>query len=284
MVRRTRRQRAVGRADPPSARVGRDGGLHAGQSHGPAAGDAREPRSPAGSRARRRRGPPRADRVARVGHPGTGRHRHGAGQEPRTRAALHDHRLHVAERPEARLWGAGAGDPVAADRTGRVSRPREFLSRRRPLPARQQAQHGGCRARLRGLARRRSARRGPPALDASRQAAGGRRLDRAPERQPADGLRDAARGSDGGLDAVAGGHVVAQSAVPDGRGLRLPAADRQPAEQDAAPHAPQAGPRLRPRHRACHPESGRPRLQGAVERRHVVSWPVADGPRQGPRA
>ena len=50
----------------------------------------------------------------------------------------------------------------------RVSRPREFLSRRRPLPTRQQAQHGGGRARLRGLARRRSARRGSSALDAGR--------------------------------------------------------------------------------------------------------------------
>ena len=58
----------------------------------------------------------------------------------------------------------------------------------------------------------------------------------------------------------------------------------QPAVEDAAAHAAQAGARLRPGRRAGHAEPGRPRLQGAVERRHLVPRPAADRARQGARA
>ena len=69
-----------------------------------------------------------------------------------------------------------------------------------------------------------------------------------------------------------------------GRALRVPAAVGESAQQGAAPHAAQAGAGLRPRLRAGDAEPGRPRLQGAVQCRHVVPRPAADRARQGARA
>ena len=69
------------------------------------------------------------------------------------------------------------------------------------------------------------------------------------------------------------------------RGVRLSAAaPGQSAEQGAAVDAAQAGPRLRRRRAAGHAEPRRSRLQGAVERRHLVRRQAADRPRQGPTA
>ena len=58
--------------------------------------------------------------------------------------------------------------------------------------------------------------------------------------------------------------------------LRLPAADGQPAVEEADDDDPQAGARLRSGNAAGHPESGRSRLQGAFQHRHVVSRAAAD--------
>ena len=58
--------------------------------------------------------------------------------------------------------------------------------------------------------------------------------------------------------------------------------DRDPARQEADPHAAQAGEGLRCRDAAVDPEPRRPRLQGHVERRHLVCRPPPDRARQGP--
>ena len=57
-----------------------------------------------------------------------------------------------------------------------------------------------------------------------------------------------------------------------------------PPSKTAAAHAAEAGARVRPRRGAGDAEPGGPRLQGAVERRHVVPRPPADRARQGARA
>ena len=57
----------------------------------------------------------------------------------------------------------------------------------------------------------------------------------------------------------------------------------QPAVEDAAPDAPEAGPGVRPRRRAGDAEPGRPRLQGALERGHLVPRAPADRARPQPR-
>ena len=66
-----------------------------------------------------------------------------------------------------------------------------------------------------------------------------------------------------------------------GRDRRLLSARRQPAVEGAAVDADEAGARLRHRHRAGHAEPGGPRLQGALERRHLVPRTPADRARQG---
>ena len=53
------------------------------------------------------------------------------------------------------------------------------------------------------------------------------------------------------------------------------------AVEAAAAHAAEAGARVRPRRRARDAEPGRPRLQGALEHRHLVARPPADRARQG---
>ena len=85
------------------------------------------------------------------------------------------------------------------------------------------------------------------------------------------------------VDAGAVGHVVAARAALHGRGLRLLPAGREPAGEDAHADAAQAGARLRTRRRAGDAESGRPRLQGPLERRHLVPRPALDRTRQGAR-
>ena len=216
MVRRSRGERAVGRPDPPPPRRRRDGGLHAGQPHRPAAGDARQLRPTPRRDPRRSRGSSRTDRVARVGNPGAGRHRRRTGPQPGARAARDDSRHALAERPEGRLRHAGAVDPGASHRAGRLPRPGKLLPGRRPLSAGEPAEYRGRRAGLRGLARWRAARYRPAPLDSRRTAAGRGRVDRPPRRRAADGLRDAARGGHRFVDAVAGGHLVVEGLVPDG--------------------------------------------------------------------
>ena len=104
------------------------------------------------------------------------------------------------------------------------------------------------------------------------------RHHRAPER-PGAAVRD-------DVDPVEAGHMDAaperyhRPARPavHGRGRRLPAADRRAADQEADHDADEAGPSVRRRRRAQHPEPGRRRLQGVVERGHVDDRPAADRP------
>ncbi len=103
-------------------------------------------------------------------------------------------------------------------------------------------------------------------------------------RRRAHVLRLAPAEPDARLDARAARHDEPARAPLHGRDLRLLPARRQPAVEAAAADAAQAGARLRPRRRAGDAEPGRPRLQGAVQRRHVVHRPAADRARQGARA
>ena len=66
------------------------------------------------------------------------------------------------------------------------------------------------------------------------------------------------------------------------RDLRLLPAVGRAADEEAAPLAPQAGPRLRRRHRPRHAEPGRPRLQGARELRLLVGRDAPDRARPAP--
>ena len=97
-----------------------------------------------------------------------------------------------------------------------------------------------------------------------------RRVDRAPGRCRAHAGRVAGAERAAGVDAAADRHRIAARAALHGRGVRLPAAGRQPAVEAAAADAAEAGARLRRRHRAGDAEPGGPRLQGAVEHRHLV--------------
>ena len=127
----------------------------------------------------------------------------------------------------------------------------------------------------------RAARRRPPPLHRRRPAAGGDLLDRPPLRPRADVLRLAAAQPDPGLDADPLRHHQPAGDPLHGRDLRLPAAGGQPAVEAAAAHPAQAGPGLRRRRGARHPEPGRPRLQGALQHRHLVPRAPADRARQG---
>ena len=69
-----------------------------------------------------------------------------------------------------------------------------------------------------------------------------------------------------------------------GRDLRLLPRHGEPAVEAADADPAQAGARLRPGCRAGDAEPGGPRLQGALQRGHVVHRPVADPARQGPGA
>ena len=98
------------------------------------------------------------------------------------------------------------------------------------------------------------------------------------------------RAPDGGQPgAVQGGDVDAGSVRLDrpagphlhGRGVRLRAADRAAAVQEADPHAVQAGASVWRRRRAVHPEPSRSGLQGHLQRRHVDDRSPADRAGQG---
>ncbi len=134
------------------------------------------------------------------------------------------------------------------------------------------------------LAGRRAARHPEHALHAGRQAAHGDLLDRAPRRLRAHVLRLAAAQPDARLDALATGHEQPARAALHGRDLRLHAADGEAAVEEADADAAQAGPRLRRGRGSGDPESGRSRLQGAVQHRHLVHRPAADRARQDARA
>ncbi len=184
-------------------------------------------------------------------------------------------------RPRPRL--ADRGDPVAASAQARRLRDRRLLPAEGPDRARPQAQRDRRRAVVRGLGRRRRARRAVVALHARGKGARCDRLPRPSVRRGAAVRRHARPLEARHLDAWAARNVGSPRALVHGRGVRLRPADRGAAGEEADPDHPQAGSRVRRRHRARDPEPGRPRLQGDVERRHVAGRPAADRARQGPR-
>ena len=128
------------------------------------------------------------------------------------------------------------------------------------------------------------AERRPAALHRRGQAARVGHLDRAPRRPRAHVLRVAAAERTARLDADAARHDQPARAVLHGRDLRVLPAGGEPAVEGPAADAAEAGPRVRPRVRAGDAEPRGHRLQGPVERRHVVARPAADRARQGARA
>lgn len=120
-------------------------------------------------------------------------------------------------------------------------------------------------------------------LRAGRQAARLRRLARAPRRRAADVLRHRAARRDRLVDAGAAGHLQPARGALDGRGVRLPAAHGEPAVQEAAAHAVEAGAGVRAGRGRGHAESRGPGLQSALERGLVVPRETPDRARRPPR-
>ena len=272
---RTRRVGPGWRAHPPIPRVRGRRDLHAGQHRRAAALDpalvraaARRQRRGCDARSHLRggRGPARARR-----------HRRGSAQEPRAHPAVRDRRRRLEPRQRARPRGPDRRHPEAAVRQGRRVRRRDLLSRQGPARARDGGEQPARLARLRRVARGRGARHPATAVHARGQAAHLRHLDRAPLRRGAHVRRDPGRQRARRLDAPPARHRVAARDLLHGRDLRLLPADRDAALEAADADAHEAGARLRPRHGVRHPEPGRPRLQGPVERRHLVHRPPADG-------
>ena len=183
------------------------------------------------------------------------------------------------------LAGAHPADPDAAGRrasacsTSRRSIPPRIASRwrwRSTTCSPRRASRPGWKASRSTSARCSAHARG--------QAARRDLLDRAPGRRRAHVLRLAAAQPGARLDAHAVRHDQPARAALHGRDLRLLPAGGQSAVEAAAADAAQAGARLRPRRGAGHAEPGRPRLQGAGQRRHLVHRPAADRARQGARA
>ena len=83
------------------------------------------------------------------------------------------------------------------------------------------------------------------------------------------------------MDAAPVRHHQPARAVLHGRGVRLLPAGRDAAVQAAAADADEAGARVRAGRGAGDAESGRPRLQGPGQCRHLVHRPAADRARQG---
>src|SRR5262249_37811045 len=172
------------------------------------------------------------------------------------------------------LAGRPGHGPRHADRPGadaavpqaRRVRPRDVLPAEGPHRAGPQAQRARCLAVVRGVGRGAAARPGDTPAHAGRAAAGGHRLPRAPLGGGATVRRHAGPPQARHLDAGPARPVRPQGPGLHGRGLRVRAADGGAAGEEADPHDPEAGPRLRRRDGALDPEPGGPRLQGDGER------------------
>ncbi|MBK6407313.1 MAG: DUF853 family protein [Holophagales bacterium] len=169
-----------------------------------------------------------------------------------------------------RRGGAAAvrGDRRAA---ARDVLPEEGARRPGPRPQRPPRLAGDVRLPRRRAARhRRPPRRGPGAGEALHL------LDRAPLRpRAALRRRDASLSRPLLAPLAARLHVLARADLHR-RDLRVLPAVGRAADEEASPLAPQAGPRVRRRHRARHAEPGRPRLQGALELRLLVGRDAPD--------
>ena len=194
------------------------------------------------------------------------RHRRRPDAEPRA----HPARRRSSSTPGAQgrdldLAGADPADPDAAGAARRRARPRVVLPGEGPLRAGDAAEQPAGRARLRGLAGGRAARR--------RQ-----RCCYTPAGKPRVAILSIAHLGDAErmffvtllLNQMLGwmrtqpGTTSLRALALHGRDLRLLPAGREPAVEAAAADAAQAGARLRPRRGAGDAEPGRPRLQGAL--------------------
>ncbi len=277
---RARRMGRGRRPHPPLPRVRGHRDLHAGQQRRAAALDPALVR--AAARGQRRGRDARSHLGGGRGPARAGRHRRRPAQEPRAHPAVRDRRRRLEPRPRARPRGPDRRRPEAAVRQGRRVRRRDLLSRQGPARARDGGEQPARLARLRRVARGRGARHPAPAVHARGQAAHLRHLDRAPLRCGAHVRRDAGRQRTRRLDAPPARHGGAARDLLHGRDLRLLPADGHAALEAADADAHETGARLRARHGVRHPEPRRPRLQGPVERRHLVHRSPADGAR--PRA
>ena len=97
-------------------------------------------------------------------------------------------------------------------------------------------------------------------------------------------LRLAPSEPDRRVDADADGHDEPARDRLHGRDRRISPAGGRAAVEGADDDAVEAGARVRHRRRPRDAEPGRPRLQGAVEHRHLVPRTSADRTRQGARA
>ena len=238
-------------------------------------------RGPAAGPDRPGRGLPRAGRLLGLGAAGAPGDRGRPDLQPRAHPAGQRARPRLAGGPRPRHGGLHPRRAVAAVRQGRRDRPGDLLPRQGAVRPGDEAEQPDRLARVRRLDGGRVARRRQPALHHGGQAAAVDPLDRPPVGRRADVLRHDPPERGAGLDPDPAGDLEPARRALHGRDLRLFPPHGQPAVEDADAHPAQAGAGLRPGGRAGHAEPGRPRLQGAVERRDLVPGPVADQARQG---
>ncbi len=272
------------RAHRAPARQRRLRDLHAGQPRRAPGVDPRVVQRAGRSRARGHRADGRSGDDDGDERADAARRRRRSGAEPRAHPAVGGAERRLVQGREPRPRRDHPPHPAAAVHARRRPRPRGVLPREGSLRAGDARQRPAGRAELRAVAGRRAARHRHDALHAGGQAARGDRLGRAPVRPGADVLPDAAPQPRRQLDALAIGHVEPARDAVSRRSRRLHAAGRQPAVEAGAAAADEAGARVRPRRGAGDAEPDRHRLQGPVERRHVVPRPAADGARQGAAA
>ena len=147
------------------------------------------------------------------------------------------------------------------------------------------AQRARRLAVVRRLGRGRAARPGSCSSRRRRQAALRDRLPRAPlrARSASSSSRSSSRSSSPGCAASRARPTCARSSYMDEVFGFVPPTAAPPAKKPILTILKQ-GRAFGVGHRARHPEPGRPRLQGDVERRHVARRPPADRARQGARA
>ncbi len=264
------------RPDCAPPRVGRRRHLHAGERSRAAGVDLEIARRAGGRCGRRGRGVPRARDDNRDEPPRPARHRGGPGEEPRSHSPLDAARHVVARRQGRRSADAHPADPVAADDARRRVRPRVVLPVEGALRPGDGRQQPAGLARLQLVDDRRPARHPADALHRGGQAADRDLLDLPSWRRGADVLRVAAAQPGGRLDAGAGRDDEPAGTRLHGRDRRVLPAGGQPAIEGAAADAPEAGARVRTWRGAGDAESRGPRLQGALQRGHVVPRPAAD--------
>ena len=195
---------------------------------------------------------------------------------------LVQHAWDVRRRPRP----ADAGRPGAAttDRAPRGRRPRRVLPGQGSQGARHAAQRPPGLTVVRGVGSRRPARHRGDAAHERRTAAVRDRDDGAPRRRGAPVRHVDPAQQAGDVDPPPERHHRPARPALHGRGARLPAAERDAADEEADHDADEDRSCVRRRGGAQHPEPGRPRLQGDHERRDLDDRPAPGQARQGPPA